>query len=109
MPSVSSQPSLSPCRPARSPACRIPGTSVLAADIGGTHARLGLIGSTPDQPLLAYHAYPCAGYADLRQIVRAFLDQYASGPVTHGVLACPGRVLVEECRSEEHTSELQSR
>ena len=70
----------------------MPGASVLAADIGGTHARLGLIGSTPDQPLLAYHAYPCAGYADLRQIVQAFLDRHASGPVTHGVLACPGRI-----------------
>lgn len=68
------------------------GTSVLAADIGGTHARLGQIGSTPDMPLLAYREYACAEYADLQHIVQRFLDRHVAGRITHGVLACPGRV-----------------
>lgn len=92
MQSVSSQPSGPASWPAHSRTCHMAGTSVLAADIGGTHARLGQVGSTPDMPLLAYHEYACAGHADLQHIVQEFLHRHARGPITHGVLACPGRV-----------------
>ncbi|HET7267061.1 MAG TPA: glucokinase [Oleiagrimonas sp.] len=89
---MSSQPKSPACWPTTSPTGHEAGASVLAADIGGTHARLGQVGTTPDMPLLAYHEYACAGHADLQHIVRDFLDQHADGPITHGVLACPGRV-----------------
>lgn len=43
-------------------------------------------------PLLAYREYACNQYAGLQHIVQDFLDRHAAGRITHGVLACPGRV-----------------
>ncbi|HET7664021.1 MAG TPA: glucokinase [Rhodanobacteraceae bacterium] len=66
---------------------------LLAADIGGTHARLGLVRgmhSGHQMSVLAYHKYICAEHASLEAIVRDFLDHHASEPVTRGALACAG-------------------
>jgi glucokinase len=64
----------------------------LAADVGGTHARIGLIvfghgETTPN--VLAYRVYKCADYSGLDAIVRAFCDTYAAKP-SHLALACAG-------------------
>ncbi len=71
----------------------IAGTPLLAADIGGTHARLGLVrGRRGGQQMSvqAYHKYTCAEHASLEAIVRDFLDHHAREPVTRGALACAG-------------------
>lgn len=71
----------------------IAGTPLLAADIGGTHARLGLVRglrSGHQMSVLAYHKYICAEHASLEAIVRDFLDHHAREPVTRGALACAG-------------------
>lgn len=64
----------------------------LAADVGGTHARLGLIafGSGRDAPtVLAYRSYECARYAGLETIVQAFCAEFAAKP-RRFALACAG-------------------
>lgn len=63
----------------------------LAADVGGTHARLGLIGfaGRSEPSVLASRVYRCADHAGLDAIVRAFCEQFAIRP--HGLaLACAG-------------------
>lgn len=69
------------------------GAGSLAADIGGTHARIGWVEGRRGGhgiSLVAYHDYACAEYASLEAIVRDFLDRHACGPVVRGVLACAG-------------------
>lgn len=70
--------------------------TLLAADVGGTHARLGFLAFDPaaagrDNALsvLAYHVYPCRDYADLASIVRRFCDEHAIKP-RRFALACAG-------------------
>lgn len=55
----------------------------LAADVGGTHARIGLIAFQPGSAVpavLAYRVYKCAEHAGLDAIVRAFCDEHAVKP-----------------------------
>jgi glucokinase len=64
----------------------------LAADVGGTHARIGLIAFRPNQPtptVLAYRMYKCAEYASLDAIVRAFCAEFTVQP-RRLALACAG-------------------
>ena len=64
----------------------------LAADVGGTHARVGLIVFEAGQhapTVLASHIYRCAEYASLDAIVRAFCDEFAVKP-RRLALACAG-------------------
>lgn len=64
----------------------------LAADVGGTHARIGLIGFQPDQhapTVLAYRVYKCAEFGGLDAIVRAFCKEFAIRPHRFA-LACAG-------------------
>jgi len=70
--------------------------TLLAADVGGTHARMGLLAvdaspETRDATLsvLAYQVYPCRDYADLSSIVRRFCDEQAIKP-RRFALACAG-------------------
>jgi len=70
--------------------------TLLAADVGGTHARMGLLAvdaspQTRDATLsvLAYQVYPCRDYADLASIVRRFCDENAIKP-RRFALACAG-------------------
>ncbi|BFI94653.1 MAG: glucokinase family protein [Rhodanobacter sp.] len=54
----------------------------LAADVGGTHARIGLMRATPgEQPpvsVLHYHRYSCADWADLGTVLSDFMAQLPS-------------------------------
>ncbi|WP_273085402.1 glucokinase, partial [Stenotrophomonas nitritireducens] len=51
-------------------------TPLIAADVGGTHVRVGLVravaGPVPDIHVLAYRRYRCADHADLGQILADF-------------------------------------
>ncbi|KAF1685208.1 glucokinase [Pseudoxanthomonas broegbernensis] len=67
----------------------------LAADVGGTHVRVGLASRGPaDAPvrLLHYAKYRCGDYAGLDQILEDFLRQAAT-PVRRGVIASAGYAL----------------
>jgi len=69
----------------------------LAADVGGTHARIGLIQPTPGPAgrgaklsVLHYRKFACADYANLHDILREFTDS-VDGPVArHACIACAG-------------------
>lgn len=64
----------------------------LAADIGGTHARLGLISSKGGQTapeVLAYRSYRCADHPRLDDIVRCFGGEFEV-QTRELVLACAG-------------------
>jgi glucokinase len=64
----------------------------LAADVGGTYARIGLIAFRSNEhapTLLAYRVYTCAEHADLESIVRTFCDELNVRP-DRLVLACAG-------------------
>jgi glucokinase len=70
----------------------------IAADIGGTHVRIGLVRAdgAPGRPVsvMHYRKYACADYASPVEIFRAFLD--GLGPtvsVDEGVIACAGHLL----------------
>lgn len=71
----------------------------LAADVGGTHARLALVrvAHSGDSGLevLAYRKFVCAEFSSLSQLLQSFLAQ-ARIPVRHGVLACAGQVMGDE-------------
>lgn len=74
----------------------IAGTPLLAADIGGTHARLGLVRGLRNGrqvSVLAYHKYICAEHESLEAVVQDFLGRHAHEPVTRGALACAGYVI----------------
>ena len=64
----------------------------LAADVGGTHARIGLIAFQPGQGIpatLAYRVYPCADFPGFDAIVRAFCSEFSVQP-QRLALACAG-------------------
>lgn len=68
----------------------------LAADIGGTHARMGLVDrlrSGHEVSVRAYREYLCTEHDCLEAIVHDFLDRHAREPVARGVLACAGCVI----------------
>jgi len=68
-------------------------TAFIAADIGGTSARIGLVRDGLDGvQVLAYQSYPCAGHASLEELLREFIQTHVSVPVGACVLGCPGRV-----------------
>lgn len=72
------------------------GAPFLAADVGGTHARLALVRGLRNcgqVNVLAYHKYTCRQHESLAAIVRQFLDQYAPDTVSHAALACAGYVI----------------
>ena len=72
----------------------------LAADVGGTHARLALVCASRAHPrnveLIAYRKLACGDHASLADLLRAFLKTAAIGPVRHCVLACAGQVVDDE-------------
>lgn len=83
---------------------------LLAADVGGTHARVGLIpsswrpGSTVE--LLRYRDYRCAEWPSLESILRNFVDDPSAGARVSGaearrcVLACAGYLVGDRVVSE---------
>ena len=75
-------------------------TPFLAADIGGTHARVALIQAVGDDALgvevLAYRKFACADFPGPAELLRAFVDGDARAPVRRCVLACAGQVMGDE-------------
>jgi Glucokinase len=72
-------------------ACQQP---FLAADVGGSHARLGLVSPHAERgapKLLAYRVYRCADHPHLADIVRCFCTELDVRP-RELVLACAGYV-----------------
>lgn len=65
----------------------------LAADVGGTHARIGLIAFQPASSVpstLAYRIYKCADFTSFDAIVRAFCDEFSIEKPHRLALACAG-------------------
>nr|WP_255556807.1 glucokinase [Dyella sp. ASV21] len=54
-----------------------PASMFLAADVGGTHARIGLVSPQPDGPrpvtVLEYHRYACAEWPSLTAVLKDFV------------------------------------
>ncbi len=81
-----------------------PGGPFLAADVGGTHARIGLVAidGAAGQPIrvLHYHRYSCADWPGLVAMLADFVRQLAGTPhaaaarrIEHCAVACAGYVL----------------
>ncbi|MEZ0470106.1 glucokinase [Luteimonas salinilitoris] len=71
------------------------GTPFLAADVGGTHARLALVrAGAAGQPVavevLAFHKYDCTEHASLSDLITEFLAAHGGGRVDRGVVASAG-------------------
>jgi len=71
----------------------------LAADVGGTHARVALVqvsrgGCGLD--VLGYRKFACREFRSLSDLLKTFLALHTRIPVRHGVLACAGQVMGEE-------------
>lgn len=66
----------------------------IAADVGGTHVRIGLVHGSGDPAhpvtVLAYEKYACAQYPSLTEIIRDFLHHHTRGSVRRGVIASAG-------------------
>ncbi|XRD79389.1 glucokinase [Dyella halodurans] len=82
---------------------RLAGTPTLpflAADIGGTHARVALMRASPDGArgveTLAYRVFACAEFSTLPELLQAFVDADVRAPVKHCVLACAGQIMGDE-------------
>lgn len=72
----------------------------LAADVGGTHARLALVRATGehghDVEVSAYRKLACSEYANLADLLQWFLKTEVTGQVHHCVLACAGQLIDDE-------------
>ena len=71
----------------------------IAADVGGTHARIGLLRATRsvDMPVevLRVERYACAQWPSLGEILADFVARFgdgSAGGISHAVLACAGYV-----------------
>ena len=74
------------------------GALFLAADVGGTHARIGLVSQRPDgaRPVtvLQYHRYACAEWPSLTAVLKDFVSQLgATVHVDQCAVASAGYVL----------------
>lgn len=69
----------------------------LAADVGGTHARVALMRAATDGKrefeVLAYRKFACADFAGLPELLTAFVEGDATLPVRRCVIACAGQVI----------------
>ncbi|MGN6225717.1 glucokinase family protein [Pseudoxanthomonas sp.] len=66
----------------------------LAADVGGTHVRVGLVQATASTTrpvtVLDYQTYACARFAGLAEILEDFLGGRPAHPIRCGVIASAG-------------------
>lgn len=80
------------------------GSLVLAADVGGTHARIGLLraraGAQPPLEMLAGHVYECANWPGLGEILEDFLVHHGRGGIARCALAVAGYLRDDELVSE---------
>lgn len=77
----------------------VPIASFLAADVGGTHARVALMHASQGGcgvEVLAYRKFACADFPGLAELLQAFVDSDVRTPVRHCVLACAGQLLGDE-------------
>ena len=78
----------------------VPAAPFLAADVGGTHARVALMQSSQDEghgvELLAYRKFACADFPGLAELLQAFVDSDVRTPLRRCVLACAGQVMDDE-------------
>src|SRR5690606_2615914 len=70
------------------------GAPFIAADVGGTHVRVGLVDGHDPSGFLQYRKYACADFAGLGEVLQAFLGTLGPGlAIDRGVLACAGHAL----------------
>lgn len=78
----------------------IPATLFLAADVGGTYARVGLVQVSKDDghevELLAYRKLACADFPGLAELLQSFVASDVRTTVRHCVLACAGQLVGDE-------------
>jgi glucokinase len=76
----------------------------LAADVGGTHARVALMRAPQDgghgAEVLAYRKFACADFPGLTELLQAFVDGDVRTPVRRCVLACAGQMMGDEVLSD---------
>ncbi|MBR0345671.1 MAG: glucokinase [Rudaea sp.] len=67
-------------------------TPFIAADVGGTHARLALVRFTAQGAvsILHYSEYICAEYPDLATILRTFIETHGSSDTVSAAIAIAG-------------------
>lgn len=74
--------------------------SFLAADVGGTHARIALVRSGgargSDIEVLAYQRFACSEHSTLEDLLRAFVETEKARAVRRCVLACAGHVVGDD-------------
>jgi len=72
----------------------------LAADIGGTNARVALMRASHDGSgaieTIAYRVFACAQFPTLSTLLQAFIDAEVRAPLKHCVLACAGQIVGNE-------------
>lgn len=68
------------------------GTRLIAADVGGTHARVGLVFAAPDREpvIVQQHKYACADFPGLAAILRSFMDTIGARGLDHAAVAIAG-------------------
>ncbi|MBS0382738.1 MAG: glucokinase [Proteobacteria bacterium] len=69
----------------------------LAADVGGTHARVALLraatGAQREIEVLAYRKFACSDYPGLSQLLSEFIERDAMVQVRRCVIACAGQAM----------------
>jgi glucokinase len=80
-------------------------TPFLAADVGGTHARVALVQASPADgrrvEVLAYRKFVCANFPGLAELLQTFVGGVVVPvPLRHCVLACAGQVMGDEVLSD---------
>jgi glucokinase len=72
----------------------------LAADVGGTHARVAHVRVSPRAEsgldVLAYRKFACKEFASLADLLKSFVAHDVRAPVRRCVLACAGQVMGDE-------------
>lgn len=75
----------------------IPTQPFLAADVGGTHARVALVQASPARgravEILTYRKLGLDDYSDLADLLRSFVAVDVRAPVRRCVIACAGQVV----------------
>lgn len=68
------------------------GARLIAADVGGTHARVGLVQAAPGRApaILHQHKYACADFQGLAAILRSFVETVGIRGVEHAAVAIAG-------------------
>jgi glucokinase len=76
----------------------LPTVPFLAADVGGTYARVALVQASPERQIevLAYRKLACADFPGLPELLQAFVHAEAHPGVRHCVLACAGHLHGDE-------------